>query len=308
MANKLLLVTCLLFAIFGLSINNAAADNREGAIVLSPSIGPYLFDQDRNLKNNPLYNVGLGYDFNNNWGIEALAGTVHTTAKGSVGTQNVIANLYTLDGVYHFNLHNPFVPYLLAGAGILDINQNPNATDANTQPNFNAGAGLEYFLGKSFALRSDVRDIYTMNSGKSDVLVNFGVSVLLGGQPQAVNSSFTGNQTDQCLNTKAVVRFANRSTIIDPIYKAELEQLTACLANNPALHANLDGYSSAGSTAQSNLKISQERAEQVKNYLVTEAGIDPSRLNAQGFGEGNSLNHLNGQSDSVILSVFPGQR
>lgn len=287
------------------SIHNVHADNRPGAIVLTPSVGAYLFNSNRGVENNPLYNIGLGYDFNRAWSVEALAGLVPTSAKG-VSNQNINAKLYTIDGIYHLNMNNiPLVPYILAGGGFLDGIANLNTNDPNTQANVNAGAGLEYFLGNSVALRSDVRDIYTMNTGKSDLLVNVGVSLLLGGQtPVALTyNNYSNYKTDQCITNKIVIRFGSKNTTVDPIYKAELQQIVACMQNDAAIKINLDGYSNSSSNAKTDLLISQQRAENVKNYLVTQAGIDSSRLNAQGFGEANSALSTK-QNDSVIVSVF----
>src|SRR5436853_578600 len=94
---SLLLAVCAFFFSY-----QAYAENREGAFVFSPGVGAYLFDTNRGIKNNAMYNLGLGYDFTNNWGVEALAGTLHTTTKGTLGEKNVVANLYSIDGIYHF--------------------------------------------------------------------------------------------------------------------------------------------------------------------------------------------------------------
>jgi len=307
--NKLLFILLSAALLSGVT-KNALADNREGAFVLSPSIGPYLFDTNRGVKNNAMFNLGLGYDLTKNWGVEALAGTLHTSTKG-LYSQNVIANLYSLDGVYHFSTNIPLQPYLLAGGGVLDFNSLPGET--NTQANLNAGAGLEYFLGNSVAFRSDVRDIYTVANGKSDVLVNFGVSLLLGGRSTPAPSvAVSVAQADPCFDSKVVVRFANKSTTVDPIYKTELQQIVTCMQNNPNLKVNLDGYASSLSDAKRNLALSQQRADEVKHYLIDQAGVDSSRIVAQGFGEADNDAAKNvagpacqtGTCESVVVSMF----
>lgn len=56
------------------------------------------------------------------------------------------------------------------------------------------------------------------------------------------------------------------------------------LKADPALQLKIDGYTCTVGPAEYNLKLSARRAATVKNYLVN-AGIEPSRIEARGFGE-----------------------
>ena len=56
---------------------------------------------------------------------------------------------------------------------------------------------------------------------------------------------------------------------------------------DPALAARrfrVDGHTNGRGREEINLRLSRRRAESVRNYLVS-AGIDPARLDAQGFGK-----------------------
>jgi OOP family OmpA-OmpF porin len=52
----------------------------------------------------------------------------------------------------------------------------------------------------------------------------------------------------------------------------------------PDLSVVIEGHTDSVGTAAYNKKLSQERADAVKKYMV-EKGIDANRLKAQGFGE-----------------------
>jgi OOP family OmpA-OmpF porin len=52
----------------------------------------------------------------------------------------------------------------------------------------------------------------------------------------------------------------------------------------PDLNVVIEGHTDSVGTAAYNKKLSQQRAEAVKKYMV-EKGIDANRLKAQGFGE-----------------------
>jgi len=68
-----------------------------------------------------------------------------------------------------------------------------------------------------------------------------------------------------------------------------LDELAAILAQNPDLKLTIEGHSSSDGNYDVNMKLSQERAEAVKDYLVAK-GINGSRMDAQGYGPNRPLN------------------
>jgi len=64
--------------------------------------------------------------------------------------------------------------------------------------------------------------------------------------------------------------------------------LRTYLVNNPGVNVDLLGYADERGTEEYNKKLSQKRADAVAKMLV-DAGIDASRLNAQGKGEDISI-------------------
>jgi outer membrane protein W len=162
--------------------NAVKAGNRAGAVTLTPGIGYDFFASQRHLRNTAVIpEVALSFDFTDHWGIEAAWGTFGTTYRsGYNGNGSAKGNIYTVDGLYHFNPYYSMVePYIAAGLGVMYLN--PNGTNANNQANLNAALGTQVFFSDSIALRGEVHDLYTMSGGKNDVMLNLGVSFLLGG-------------------------------------------------------------------------------------------------------------------------------
>jgi outer membrane protein OmpA-like peptidoglycan-associated protein len=56
---------------------------------------------------------------------------------------------------------------------------------------------------------------------------------------------------------------------------------------------NIEGHADARGTSERNLKLSQERAEAVREHLVSKLQIDPARLIALGKGDTEQLNKEN---------------
>lgn len=69
-----------------------------------------------------------------------------------------------------------------------------------------------------------------------------------------------------------------------PESKTELEKLYKLLSENPKLVVEISGHTDAKGSDEYNIKLSQNRAQSVVEYLV-KAGIPPQRMIAKGYGE-----------------------
>ena len=68
-----------------------------------------------------------------------------------------------------------------------------------------------------------------------------------------------------------------------------LDDIAELLIKEPELKLDIEGHTSSDGSLNANMKLSNERAATVKNYLVGK-GVDPSRLSSQGFGPTKPLN------------------
>lgn len=75
----------------------------------------------------------------------------------------------------------------------------------------------------------------------------------------------------------------NKSTLT-PNAKTILNQVGDALSSNKSMKVELDGYTDSIGKAAYNTKLSQRRADSVKQYLVGR-GIDAGRMTTKGFGE-----------------------
>ena len=63
----------------------------------------------------------------------------------------------------------------------------------------------------------------------------------------------------------------------------ELEEVIKFLTLNPALQVEIGGHTDNSGAADYNLKLSEQRAQSVANYL-TQNGIDAKRISQKGYG------------------------
>ncbi len=103
----------------------------------------------------------------------------------------------------------------------------------------------------------------TANKGCPDVPANVSKSLGASGQ----NISF--GSTNAKLTTKST---------------ASLDQVVKIMNDNPGLRIRVEGHTDNAGDDDANMKLSEERATAVKDYLVSK-GISESRITAEGFGE-----------------------
>jgi outer membrane protein OmpA-like peptidoglycan-associated protein len=79
-----------------------------------------------------------------------------------------------------------------------------------------------------------------------------------------------------------------RTALTEGSYKV-LDEVATILKANPELQLTIEGHTSNTGIYEANMKLSQDRADNVKKYLVSK-GIDPNRLRAIGYGPNKPLN------------------
>lgn len=80
------------------------------------------------------------------------------------------------------------------------------------------------------------------------------------------------------------VLFPNNSDFIDQRYYSEIEKVAEFLSEYPGSTVTIEGHSSKVGSRAYNLKLSQRRADAVRNVLIEQFGIDQQRIEAKGFG------------------------
>ena len=68
-----------------------------------------------------------------------------------------------------------------------------------------------------------------------------------------------------------------------------LDEVAVLLKQNESLVLSIEGHTSAEGLYATNMKLSQARADKVKDYLVSK-GVSTSKLHAKGFGPDQPLN------------------
>ena len=90
-------------------------------------------------------------------------------------------------------------------------------------------------------------------------------------------------------NLQPTVLFRQGKSVIDRSQQANVELIAQYMKNHPEANIEIKGYASPEGSAELNQKLSEKRAEAVKNMLVKTYKIDANRLSTKGMGATDKL-------------------
>lgn len=314
MMKKMFFAVVATFFVLLVSLGNATAEIKAGSYTLTPYLGGYSFGDEEGLENGAAVGLGFGYNYSKRLGVEAVFNYVDSEVEST--DQNANAKLLRFDGLYHFMPKDKLVPYLAAGLGFIDVNSGNEEDDFS--PLFDCGAGIKYSINDNVQLRGDVRHIYEIDGSDNHLLYTVGITYLFGkketvvAKKAPVDSDGDGvyDDKDKCPNTpkgikvdssgcpitlteKVVidlkVEFEFDKAEIKSVYNEHLQKVANFLAAYPDAEGVIEGHTDSMGSEKYNLKLSQKRADNVRQYLIGNFGVKAERLKAVGYGESRPI-------------------
>lgn len=188
-----------------------------------------------------------------------------------------------------------------AGTGSVNV---PNPNRKERTANYKFGLGLEYDFTKHLGLRAEA-ERYRINDAvgnKGDIdLVSLGLVYRFGvTTPAPSHAAGPSAAAPVMIVVPAPARTHQYCSILDiqfeinlyEIQREDKERLAVVgtfLTKYPDTTAVIEGHTDNVGSPESNMKLSQRRAQSVVSYLVDTFHIAPSRLTAVGFGETRPL-------------------
>ncbi|MBI5924530.1 MAG: OmpA family protein [Aquabacterium sp.] len=104
-----------------------------------------------------------------------------------------------------------------------------------------------------------------------------------------------GQQAARKPSASLLITFETNSADLTPQAKKQLDVVAAALRNNKLADYgfNVEGHADPRGVHDANLSLSQQRAESVRNYLISAHSIEAKRLKAVGKGDSEVLNAKN---------------
>jgi len=157
------MISLLLAMILAVAVSlPAMAGIQGGEVTVTPFAGIYVYDGSQLISPSLALGMRLGYNLNENWGLEGQFTYARLRSEGVYGgVYNATADL-----LYHFMPEKKVVPYFLVGGG---GSRTDYVTATSTNGIVEYGAGIKYYMNDAVALRGDVRQILSLapNTGTS---------------------------------------------------------------------------------------------------------------------------------------------
>ncbi len=94
---------------------------------------------------------------------------------------------------------------------------------------------------------------------------------------------------DQVIIRLYGLSFQSGKSIIEPKYYGLLSKVLDAFKEYPDYNVTVEGHTDSYGTDDANQKLSTERAESVKQYLLATSGMNPARMSAVGYGESKPI-------------------
>lgn len=245
------------------------AENRQGAVTISPFVGGYVLDKDLKEENRPIFGLRAGYNFTRSLGVEAMFGYSLTETQKGPGARETDLYRYGGDILYHFMPDSDFVPFIAIGGGGINFSTDNTPSEPDHGAGLvGAGIGFKYFVSPNVALRGDAREVMLLN-GREEFNFEYsgGLTFQFGGTQKAVVAMVAPVPVAAAADT-------TRPTVV---FTAPVNGATSVNANQKASVAfseDMDPASITGETftlKQGNTPLSGKVATTGSNAIFTPA-------------------------------------
>ena len=180
-----------------------------------------------------------------------------------------------------YNMNNA---YFALKAGLNYKFGNSNGTHNFAKAQLRDQAEIDGLNAKINELRADVNAKDGQLSAKDQQIAD------LKAKLAACEARPTATVVEKKVETlQPIVIFRQGKSVIDPAQYASIEMIAKYMKNHPESNVLVQGYASPEGSAELNQKLSEQRAEVVKNALIKKYKIAASRITTEGLGATDKL-------------------
>jgi OOP family OmpA-OmpF porin len=306
---------------------------------VQPSVNGFRPDSDFGFEKGgkPLgYGGGLkfGKALSEHWDVQM--GYVY--GRASAGGQRLQQHLLGVDGLYLFS-RDTFRPFLLIGAGAehdkINMGNVFGGRKNQTSAYVNAGVGFQAVLSDRVTFQADLRDVHAFGGGKKfgdlnidNVYLTVGLNIAFDAPPAAVPAAAPPVAPAMLPEPAPApvapppppppARFEKVSLSATELFSFDSDKLNSnqpklddianlLNANSGVTNVVITGYADRLGNDNYNQKLSERRANAVKDYLISK-GVVASRLNAVGKGESNPVVECHDKKRADLIKCLEPNR
>ncbi|TLX53704.1 OmpA family protein [Stutzerimonas nosocomialis] len=276
----------------------------QGAVEVEAFGKHYFTDSSRDIENGELYGASVGYFLTDDVEL-ALSygeyGDINSNDRMADGhRKDIKGSLTSLDALYHFG--QPGVglrPYVSAGVAHQTIGQaTRSGRDRSTFANI--GTGVKYYFTENVYARAGVDGMYNIDADEGEWMAGVGVGLNFGGGARQVAAAEPTPEpapmpvaapapepepAPEVVRVELDVKFDFDRAQVRPESYSDIQNLADFMQQYPQTSTTVEGHTDSVGTDQYNQRLSERRANAVRDVLVNQYGVEGSRVNSVGYGE-----------------------
>lgn len=282
-------------------VGTANAEDIDGNLYLGFNLSSLALDDDRipafstrSPSHAPkLSNLLVGYQFNENWSADLTVGTDMDYERG--------VDRVSLNG-YRFFGGGSWKPFISAGVSRFDVETSGTEKTDMLQ----AGVGVSKSIGHNLELRAGYQHFHDVgddsyNDDEYSVSLNWHFrrprpAPEAAPEPAPVAAPVVAPAPQPAPVEKVVVdvfellvQFEFDRSEVRSAYRPQFDEIAQILAEYPDTNLTIEGHTCSIGTDEYNQGLSERRANAVREIFINEHGVEPGRIDAQGFGESSPV-------------------
>ncbi|WP_043307352.1 OmpA family protein [Pseudomonas sp. ML96] len=267
----------------------------QGAVEVEGFVKKQYFDEARDFKNDGnLFGGSIGYFLTDDVELRLGYDEVHN-ARAEDG-RNIRGSNTALDALYHFNAPGDTIrPYVSAGFSDQSIGQN-GRSGRNGSTFANLGGGAKLYFTENFYARAGVEAQYNIDQGDTEWAPSIGIGLNFGGgsKPAPVVAEPVAEpvaevaptpEPAETVRVELDVKFDfDKSKVKEESY-GDIKNLADFMNQYPQTSTTVEGHTDSVGTDAYNQKLSERRANAVREVLVNQYGVGADRVGSVGYGE-----------------------
>ena len=292
----------------------------QGAVEIEGFAKKEYYDSQRDFKNDGnLFGGSVGYFLTDDVQLALSYGEYHDMrSENDTGNKNIKGNLAALDAVYNFGTPGVGLrPFVSAGFAHQNISNVPDRTGRDHSTFANVGTGVKYYFTENVFAKASVDAMYNIDANETEMAAGLGIGANFGGgkkaEPAPVvaevcndeDSDGVCDNLDKCPGTEANATVdADGCVVVAEAVRVELDvkfdfdkadvkqdsygdikNLADFMKQYPQTSTTVEGHTDSVGSDAYNQKLSERRANAVREVLVNQYGVEAERVNAVGNGE-----------------------
>jgi OOP family OmpA-OmpF porin len=273
----------------------------QGAVEVEAFGKRYFTDSSRDLTNGNLFGGSVGYFLTDDVSLNLSYGEIHDMrSENNTGNKNIKGSHTALDAVKHFGTPGVGLrPYVSAGMAHQSISNVPARTGRDHTTFANVGAGLKYYFTDNFFARGGVDGIYNIDDGEAEWMAGVGIGLNFGGNagkaapvaaaepaPEpAYEPVAEPEPAAEVVRVELDVKFDFDKSVVKEESYGDIKNLAEFMNQYPQTSTTVEGHTDSVGTDAYNQKLSERRANAVREVLVNQYGVESQRVSSVGYGE-----------------------